>query len=183
MSEEDTPQSKLALTQVLRRLPPEFVETVLTHVQNEERDSFATIMAVLSGALKYRPNIWRKWPKPRQREWLRDNLRSPRFADSAQHLLQEWFFSQRVEMLNAFLDVIGIEHDSEGCIRGDIPDEFDPEKTRAGAEALLEKYPPLEVSLYLRLFQLGRKGGWQQIADLLDTDPRLALNPPPAAAA
>jgi len=175
MPDSDLSQSRLSLSQIVRRLPADFSEIVLTRVQKDEPDLFATFMGVLSGALKYRPNIWRTWPKPRQREWLWTNLRSPRFADSARHLLQEWYFGARAQMLNAFLDAIGVSRDEKGVVTGEVPPELDPAKVAAGVETLLANFPPVEVSLYLRLFQLGRDDGWQAISDILDKDARLAL--------
>jgi hypothetical protein len=163
----------IPVPQIVRELQPALAETILTYAQEENRESFVALMAMLSGVLKFRPNIWRSWPKARQREWLWTNLRQPRFADTARQLLQEWFFSQRVKMLNQFLDVLGIAHNPEGYIEGELPDVLDAAKVKEGVGALLNDFPAPEVALYLRLFQYGRKTGWEAIAAVLDEDARL----------
>lgn len=181
----DTATFTLPFSQIVRELPQPLADTILAYAQEESRETFAGLMSVQTSTLKFRPNIWRTWPKPRQREWLWANLRQPRFADTARQLLQEWFFTQRARMLTLFLDALGIAHSDEGYITEAVTGELDADKVRAGVDALLKEFPANEVSLYLRIFQYSRsdESGWKSIADLLASDPRLAdASPPPATA-
>jgi hypothetical protein len=166
---------KTPIPQIVRALSPTLVETILTHLQTEAKDTFAAIMVLFCEKLKYRPNHWKSWPKERQREWLRANWHQNRFASTTQQLLQEWFFSQRITMLNSFLDALGIARNEEGCITGDVADELDATKVREGTETLLKDFPAEEVALYLHLFQYGKENGWTSIGELLKTDARLSL--------
>jgi hypothetical protein len=179
----NTADTRMRIPQLIRSLPPELAETIFAYVQAEKRETFATLMASVGAVLKFRPNIWKTWSKLRQREWLRANLGLSRFADIARQLLQEWFINQRGQMLCQFLDVLSIEHDDTGYIKGDLPETFDSAKLVEGVEALLKNFPAPEVALYLHLFQHGGDKGWDSIADLLKNDERLLLNPgqvPPA---
>ncbi|MDR0535885.1 MAG: hypothetical protein LBG65_06025 [Puniceicoccales bacterium] len=177
MSKTDTNTRFLTpLPQIIRELPKDFADEILVSTQDKRGETFAALMSVTSIALKFRPNIWRTWPKARQREWLWTNLHQSRFADTARQLLQDWFFNNRAAMLNSFLDSLGIFHDSEGCIREDLPESLDDAKVRLGVDSLLGAYPPREVALYLRLFQYGHplNSGWESIASCLGSDSRFA---------
>ena len=158
--------------QIVRELQPALAETILVHAQEKNRESYVALMTIVSASLKFRPNIWRTWPKSRQREWLWTNLRLPALSTSARQLLQEWFFTQRVEMLNRFLDVLGLPHNAEGYIEEALPEMLDAVKVKEGVDALLKEYPAPEVALYLRLFQYGAKNGWEPIASVLNSDAR-----------
>ena len=165
------------IPQIIQALSPGLAGTILKHVQTEAKDTFAAVMAMLSDTLKYRPGAWKLWPKERQREWLFTNLQQNRFSDMARQLLQEWFFSQRVGMLNQFLDALDIPRNEDGCITGEVPGELDEGKVRDGTEVLLKNFPAEEVALYLHLFQYGKKDGWMAISGLLHSDKRLCLGP------
>lgn len=167
--------SLLSISQIVQRLSPALAETILTHVQTEERETFAATMGLVSEVMKFRPAIWKTWPKARQREWLWTNLRQARLADTARQILQTWYFSRRAAMMNQFLDALGLAHDKDGYITGDLPEELDTGKVRAAVDALLKDFPGEEVALYLHLFQYGRAQGWAEIATLLGTDTRLQL--------
>jgi hypothetical protein len=171
----DTSAAVLPVTQLILRVPPALSETILAHTQATDPDIFSAAMQIVSATLKFRPAIWKTWPKARQREWLWTNLRQARFATTAREILQEWFFGQRAAMLNEFLDSFGIAHDEHGHVEGDLPETFDTEKVRATVETLLQKFNPEEVALYLHLFQHGRANGWTSIATILSTDARLGL--------
>ena len=56
------------------------------------------------------------------------------------------------------------------------PSHIDPAKVKAGAEALMAKFPAPEVAVYLNLFQLQQPGGWKEITDAIAADPRLQVS-------
>ncbi|MDR3228166.1 MAG: hypothetical protein LBT53_01955 [Puniceicoccales bacterium] len=155
---------RLSVSQLARVLSPSLTDAILLRAQTEEKKTFAAFMSVVGAALKFRPGIWQKWPKAQQREWLWTNLRSPRFTDSARQLMQEWFFAERTAMLTRFLDSLGVGHDEKGFISDELPDAFDAAKVREGTAALEKDFPAEEIALYLYLFQLGKEGGWTEIA-------------------
>jgi hypothetical protein len=156
--------STLPISQIVRALSPAFADTVCARAQTQEKKTFAAFMSLVSSTLNFRPGIWQNWPKPKQREWLWANLRSSRFASTARQLLQEWYFAERVKMLNTFLDAVGIEHDENGFIKGDAPEKLDAAAVNKGVVALEVEFPAEEIALYLYLFQSGKDGGWPEVA-------------------
>jgi hypothetical protein len=80
------------------------------------------------------------------------------------------------ELLIAFCDGMGIEHDGEGSVEGSLPEALDDQKLQSTIEALLSEHDALVVSLYLRIFNLQTASGWANLAQILDQDQRLSLN-------
>jgi hypothetical protein len=174
----NTANARNPIPQIVRNLPAALAETIVVHAQAENRETFAALMTAVGATLKFRPNIWKTWPKARQREWLWANLGQSRFTDVARQLMQEWFFSQRVPMLLQFLDTLGIARDEAGYIKeGALPETLDAAKVAEGVEALLKNFPAPEVALYLHLFQYSRDNGWETLAAVLENDERLRLKP------
>jgi hypothetical protein len=75
---------------------------------------------------------------------------------------------------------MGIEHNGEGSVEGELPKELDPEKLQATADALYAAFNPRIVSLYLQVFNLQTLGGWKSLTELLASDERVKLGNEPA---
>ena len=78
-------------------------------------------------------------------------------------------------MLTSFLDKLEIEHDGEGSVEGDLPDQLDAEKLKEAVEEMIEKNSEEEVKIYLTLFQAQRPDGWTELQSLIDADERLSF--------
>ena len=76
-------------------------------------------------------------------------------------------------MLVDFLDALGIEH-KEGVVE-DLPPTMDDAKLRAAVDALLAKYPPEAVAVYLHAFNDMNEVDWPNLKTMLESDPRLQL--------
>ena len=104
-------------------------------------------------------------------------------------VLQLWLLKAQRDLLVAFLDGVGIAHDGDGAA-DDLPDEIDPAKLKATVESLLAGNDPELVRAYLHTFHLQQAGGWDEIRDPIESEPRLqfpgataATAPAPSAAA
>ena len=107
--------------------------------------------------------------------WMADQLKSKLNEAVGENLLQIWLMKGRSPMLVSFLGALGVSHDGQGGIDGEIPAQLDAAKVKAGAEALLASFPPEEVAIYLNLFQLQQQGGWPELQAVLEADPRLTF--------
>ena len=76
-------------------------------------------------------------------------------------------------MLADFLDSLGIAH-QEGVVE-DLPATIDEAKLRSAVEALITKYPPEAVAVYLHAFNEMNEVEWPGLRTMLDSDPRLQL--------
>jgi hypothetical protein len=104
---------------------------------------------------------------------MAEQLKSRLNEAIGENLLQIWLMKGRPAMLISFLNALGVTHDGQGGIEGDIPAQLDSAKIKAGADALLAAHSAEEVAIYLNLFQLQQLGGWPELQAVLDADPRL----------
>ena len=91
----------------------------------------------------------------------------------AGNLLRIWLLKKHKQMLADFLDALGIPH-QEGVVE-DLPQAMDDAKVTAAVNALLGKYPPEVVAVYLHAFSEMNKVGWPILKTMLESDPRLQL--------
>lgn len=148
-------------------------DQILQWIRSEEKEVYRNSLAMLAQQRKLRPVFVQKKNVQQQFAWLKQSLSRLPAEETAVHLLQVWLLQQRSEILVAFLDVVGIEHDGKGGV-DDLPEALDQEKLKTAIEKLLEDYEEEEVRIYLHLFQRQRAGGWAELDELLGTDPRLS---------
>jgi hypothetical protein len=161
--------------EMFKKMPADLGLNILGWLRDSERDVFRTALHSLAQSRKLRPVFVTRKSKPEQAAWFMEQLKLRGNEAVGENLLQIWLMKGRSEMLSTFLDAVGVKHDGKGGVDGDIPNTFDPAKVKAGADALLEKFPAGEVAVYLNLFQLQQAGGWKEIADLIAADPRLQI--------
>ena len=161
--------------EMFQKMSPDLGQTIIGWLRESERDVFRTALNSLAQQRKLRPVFVTRKPKPEQAAWLVEQLKMRGNEAVGENLLQIWLMKGRSPMLSSFLDALGVSHDGKGGIDGDIPKELDPAKVKAGAAALLDQFPAGEVAVYLNLFQLQQPGGWAQIDEVIESDPRLKI--------
>lgn len=161
--------------EMFKKMSPDLGLSIVGWLRENEADVFRTALHSLAQQRKLRPVFVTRKSRPEQAAWFMDQLKMRGNEAVGENLLQIWLMKGRSEMLSIFLDAIGVKHDGKGGVDGDIPTAFDAAKVKAGAEALLEKFPAGEVAVYLNLFQLQQPGGWKEISDLIEGDARLQV--------
>jgi hypothetical protein len=154
-------------------MTPETSHAITGWLRETEKPVFQSALASLAAQRKLRPIFVARKTKAEQIAWMAEQLKSRLNEAIGENLLQIWLMKGRPAMLISFLNALGVTHDGQGGIEGDIPAQLDPAKVKAGAEALLAAHPPEEVAIYLNLFQLQQVGGWPELQAVLDADPRL----------
>jgi len=161
--------------EMFQKMSPELGLTIIGWLRDSEKAVFRTAVDSLAQQRKLRPVFVTRKPRAEQAAWLVEQLKMRGNEAVGENVLQIWLMKGRSEMLSTFLDAVGVSHDGKGGIDGEIPSVLDPDKVKAGTAALLEKFPAGEVAVYLNLFQLQQQGGWPQIAEVIEADPRLAV--------
>lgn len=164
----------LASHQLFQRAPQALVDQILQFMRNEEREVYKSALATLASGRRLRPVFIQKRPLDKQLIWMADSLKLRTGDSVAEQLLQVWLLKANKEMLIAFLDKMGIEHDGEGSV-DELPEELDADKLEGAVDSLLAEYPPDAVKIYLHLFRSQRPDGWESLGTLLAEDERLAL--------
>lgn len=160
--------------EIFAQMKDETAQSVFRYLREEQRQVYAAALAGLANNRKLRPVFIQKKPVPQQIDWLVKNVRLRGSTEVAENVLQLWLLKGNQEMLIAFLDGLGIEHDGEGAAE-EIPDEIDVEKLKSTVDKLLEKHDPEVVKIYLHMFQMQRTGGWQEISDFIEERPELGF--------
>lgn len=158
---------------MFQSMPAESSLAIADWLRDSEREVFKAAIASMAAQRRLRPIFVARKTKAEQCAWLVEQLKSKLNEAAGENILQIWLMKGRSAMLATFLDHLGIPHDGKGGIEGDTPVNLDPEKVKAGVQALLAAYPATEVSVYLNLFQLQQPGGWPELQTVIDADPAL----------
>lgn len=161
--------------EMFSRMSPALGQTITGWLRDTERNVYRSAIGSLAAQKKLRPVFVTKKPAVEQCTWLVEQLKLRGNEAVGENLLQIWLMKGRSGMLAEFLNALGVPHDGNGGVDGDLPPVLDAAKVKAGAEAILAKFPAEECAVYLHLFQLQQPGGWQAITDVIAADPRLQL--------
>ncbi len=160
--------------QMFQEMPPDLADNIFGYLRDNERDAYKSVLASLAGQRKLRPVFVQRKPVEQQMRWLHDTLKLKPCDELGEHLLQVWLLKSQTPMLVQFLDDVGIQHDGDGNVEDDLPDEFKAGSLKKAVDALLAKHPAPVVRLYLHVFQLQRAGGWNELQEILDSEERFA---------
>jgi len=143
--------------------------------REEDRNLYKTTLATLAANRKLRPVFVQKKPVADQIKWMHSSLMFKMNTDIGEHLLQVWFMKAKSDVLVTACDAFGIEHNGEGFVEGELPEEIADENVKAAIDALLEKFGAPLTTLYLAIFNLQIIGGYSNVADALENDERLVF--------
>ena len=158
-------------------MTPATSQAITGWLRETERAVFSSALSSLAAQRKLRPIFVTRKTRTEQVAWMAEQLKFKLNEAIGENLLQIWLMKGRPAMLISFLDALSVAHDGNGGIEGDIPSTLDPGKIKSGVSALLEKHPAEEVAIYVNLFQLQQPGGWPELAEVINADPRLQFAP------
>lgn len=151
-------------------------EEILLHFEQDDREAWKQLLALLAQRRKLRPVFFEKKSRSERREWVDAQLARKANNDLALELLQNWLLHSQTAMLVSFLDSLGIPHNGEGLIE-ETPAEPESSRVQTAVAGLLEKFPQPAVALYLHLFIEMDPEAWPTLRGLLETHPALVLPP------
>ena len=161
--------------EIFSKMNDETAGSVFQFLRDEERKIYSATLSTLATNRKLRPIFVQKKPVAQQIEWLVKNIRLRGSSEVAENVLQYWLMNDNSEMLIAFLDGLGIEHDGEGSIE-EIPDEIDEKKLKKTVDQLLKDHEPERVKIYLHTFQMQKPDGWMEIDSLISENTDLQFD-------
>lgn len=161
--------------EIYQKIDPSLVSDMFLWIRENERKLYKSAVASLTATKKLRPVFVEKKSVPDQIAWLHKTLKLRTCNNIGEHLFQVYFMKGQQDLLKGFCDGMGIEHDGEGSVEGDLPETLDDEKLKSTIDTLVESHDPKLVTLYLRIFNLQTQDGWENLAALLDSDERLVL--------
>ena len=172
---DNRPTNHVKPHELFKQVDPAIVAELFTTFRDEERDVYKSALASLAQSRKLRPVFIQKKPVVEQIAWMHKTLKLRGSDMIGEHLLQVWFMKFQQPLLMGFCDGMGIAHNGEGSVEGELPAELDVAKLKETVEGLYADFNPKVVSLYLYLFNLQRPGGWDALTDTLANDGRIVL--------
>ncbi len=159
--------------ELLGFMSPALALEILTYAYETDKPLYRATLSAVAEARKLRPVFLERQPRPQRHAAMLATLARPALELVAGNLLRTWLLKKHKQMLCDFLDAFGIAH-QEGVV-DELPPAMDDAKVRAAVEALLAKYPPEAVSVYLHAFSQMNEVEWPALKSMLDSDPRLQL--------
>jgi len=154
-------------------MPLDLAMDILEYAHTNEKQMYRTALAAVAQARKVRPVFLDRQSRPERFLNMIATLSKPPLVLAANSLISTWLLKKQAPMLAAFLDALGIKHES-GVVES-LPGTVDDEALRAAVEKLLAGFPPQTVALYLHAFNDMNEAKWANLDALLAQDPRLKL--------
>lgn len=162
--------------ELFQQVKPSIVQDMFMWFRNEDRNLYKTALSSLATNRKLRLTFIQKKPVVEQIEWVHKTLKLKTSDMIGEHLLQVYFMKGQEDMLTTFCDAMEIPHDGKGQVEGDLPETLDADKLKTAVDALLEKFDPALVTLYLQTFNIQTPEGWTALTEVLENDDRLTLS-------
>jgi hypothetical protein len=165
-----------------RTMPPTLAHEILCNVQKSNKKLYRTAVEVMAPRMGIRIPTLLETPKAERHATWAQILSRPEMEVLSFNLLSTWLVDAQRPMLCAWLDSLGIEHGENGCADS-FPPQPPTDKLRAGVDALLAKFDPQLVSIYLRAFNQIDETQWPALDEIVRTDVRLQAQVPAPASA
>lgn len=160
--------------QILSAIGSEMQLQLMRYMQEEQRPAYKAVVNTIAGQRKLRPTFVMEKSKPKQAEWVLDQLRLRSNEGVTEQLFQIWLLKGNAPMLISFLDTVGIAHDGKGEVM-ELPGDIDEAKAKEAVDALVKAHPVKMVALYLTMFQRQRPGGWPGLTKAMEAHADLKL--------
>jgi hypothetical protein len=159
--------------ELLGFMSPPLAMDILTYAFENDKPLYRATLSAVAEARKLRPIFLERQPKPQRHATMVASLARPALDLVTGNLIRAWLLKKHKAMLVDFLDALGIKHE-EGVVE-QLPDTLDDAKLRAAVDALLAKYPPETVAVYLHAFNEMNEQEWPNLTTMLNSDTRLQL--------
>jgi hypothetical protein len=154
-------------------MSPALALEILTYAYESDKPLYRATLSAVAEARKLRPVFLERQPRTQRHSAMLHTLARPTLEMVTANLIRGWLLKKYKAMLVDFLDALGIPH-QEGVVE-DLPATMEDAKLRAAVDALLVKYPPEVVAVYLNAFNEMNQVEWANLKTMLAEDKRLQL--------
>ncbi len=154
---------------------PAIVTQILDWFRANDRNVYRSAVATLAGNRKLRPVFIEKKSMAEQYAWILKTLKLKACDTIGEHILQAYLMAGQQSLLAMFCDGMGIPHDGKGSVVGNLPKKLDSERLNATIDRLADVFEPKLLTLYLHCFNMQVDGGWPELSEKIESDPRLML--------
>ncbi len=154
-------------------MSPALASEILTFAHESEKPTYRAVLQAVAEARRVRPVFLERRERNERHATMLSTLARPNLDAAAGTLLRTWLVKKYQSMLTDFLNALEIPN--ENGVVEDLPESMSDEKLKAAVEALLAKYPPEAVAVYLNAFNGMNEANWSNLQTLLENDTRLQL--------
>ncbi|SRR6266850_3340476 len=159
--------------ELLGFMSPALALEILTYAHESDKPLYRAALNAVAEARKLRPVFLERQPRAQRHATMLVTLARPALDLFTGNLIRNWLLKKHKSMLVDFLDALAIPH-QEGVVE-DLPKTIDDAKLRAAVDALVAKYPPEAIAVYLHAFNDMNEVEWPNLKAMLDSDLRLQL--------
>jgi hypothetical protein len=168
--------------QLFAEMSPRLFKEFLDFFYTQEKEAINMAVQTMAINRKLRPIFVKRKPPEQRYAWLKKELGKKYSQTISDNLLQTWFMESQSEMLNTFLDELGVEHDERGEV-DELPESVQMADLKKATEAILKGHEAEKVTLYLETILAMGMAEWPEVRELIDSDERLYLGEQPPAPA
>jgi hypothetical protein len=154
-------------------MSPALAGDIITFTFENEKPTYRATLNAVAEARHVRPVFLERQQKTQRHAAMISSLAKPSLEMAASTLLRTWLLKKYKSMLVDFLNALEIKNE-DGVVE-DLPASMDDAKLKTAVDALLTKYPPEAVAVYLNAFNDMNEANWANLKSLLEGDPRLQL--------
>jgi hypothetical protein len=159
--------------ELLGFMSPALALEILTYAYESDKPLYRATLSAVAEARKVRPVFLERQPRSQRHTAMLGTLARPALEAVTSNLIRAWLLKKHNAMLVEFLNTLGVAH-KEGVVE-QLPPAMDDAKLRAAVDALLAKYPPEVVAVYLQAFNDMNEVDWPNLKTMLESDKRLQL--------
>lgn len=146
---------------------------ILAYAYESDKPLYRATLGAVAEARKLRPVFLERQPRAQRHATMLATLARPALEVIAANLIRTWLLKKHNGLLVDFLNALGIEH-KDGVVE-DLPATMDDAKLRGAVDAVVVKYPPEVVAVYLNAFNEINEVEWPNLKAMLEADKRLQL--------
>lgn len=154
-------------------MSPDLATEILIFVRETDKPTYKNTLNAVAQARHVRPVFLERQPRPQRQAAMIATLSKPALEEMAGGLIRVWLVKKYKVMLADFMDALEIKN--EAGVVDDLPSAVDDAKLKSGVDALLAKYPPETVAVYLHAFNDMNEANWANLKTMLESDARLQL--------
>jgi hypothetical protein len=154
-------------------MSPALAGEIVAFTHESDKPTYKATLAAVAQSRHVRPVFLERQPRTQQHTEIVQSLARPALEAAAAGLIRAWLVNKQKPMLVDFLNALAIPN-KDGVV-DDLPKEMSDAKLKPAIEALLAKYPPEVVAVYLNAFNDMNEANWANLKTLLESDSRLQL--------
>jgi hypothetical protein len=146
---------------------------ILEYTFANDKVLYRATLEAIAQSRKLRAVFLERQPRTERHGMMIGALSRPALDLAADGLIRNWLLKKHFALLTDFLDALKISHE-KGVVEN-LPPSVDDSVLQSAIEALLAKYPPEIVTLYLHAFNDLNGAQWENLQMRLQKDHRLTL--------